>query len=186
VAEAVIPWGSPARGWYLRLDTRRAALWSTLRGGAPDPLRWPEWTNQAWRHDLGTGRTLLTELGPGLVFRLALSRNHTAFSRIHPDGDELVLLGADDSLRRVSLPAMDGAPRRGGTPWEGVQRRAVAASRGNDWVAVTRGGHGEVHLLDAETGGEVSRPRLETPLHHGGHVMMLSRNDGADGDPVGR
>jgi hypothetical protein len=186
VAGPVIPWESPARGWYLRLDTRGRALWTTLRGGPADPLRWPEWTNQAWRHDLGTGRTLLTELGPGLVFRLALSRNHTAFSRIHPDGDELVLLGADDSLRRVSLPAMDGAPRRGGTPWEGVQRRAVAASRGNDWVAVTRGGHGEVHLLDAETGGEVSRPRLETPLHHGGHVMMLSRNDGADGDPVGR
>ncbi|MFJ8077562.1 hypothetical protein ACIQ7Q_27450 [Streptomyces sp. NPDC096176] len=186
VAGRVIPWESPARGWYLRLDTRRRALWTTLRGGTPDPLRWPEWTNQAWHHDLETGRTLLTDLGPGLVFRLALSRSHTAFTRIHPDGDELVLMGADDTLRHIPLPAMDGAPRRGGTPWEGVERRAVAASPGSDWVAITRGGHGEVHLIDAETGEEANRLRWDTPLHHGGHVALLSRNDGADGDPVGR
>ncbi|MFJ8187860.1 hypothetical protein [Streptomyces sp. NPDC096105] len=185
-AEAVIPWRSPARGWYLRLDTRRQALWTTLRGGAPNPLRWPEWTNQAWHHDLGTGRTLLTELGPGLVFRLALARHHTAFTRVHPDGDELILLGADDVVRRCPLPAMDGAPRRGGTPWEGVQRRAVAASPGSDWIAVTRGGHGEVHIVDAETGHEAARLRLSTPLHHGGHMTLRVRNDGADGDPVGR
>ncbi|MFE7897833.1 YncE family protein [Streptomyces sp. NPDC057424] len=185
-AEPVIPWGSPARGWYLRLDTRRRALWTTLRGGDPDPLRWPEWTNQAWRHELETGRTHLTELGPGLVFRLALARRHTAFTRIHPDGDELILLGAHDGIRRLPLPAMDGAPLRGGTPWEGVQRRAVGASPSSDWVAVTRGGHGEVHLVDAETGHEATRLRLSTPLHHGGHVILRTRNDGAEGDPVGR
>nr|WP_308309210.1 hypothetical protein [Streptomyces sp. CHD11] len=185
-AEAVIAWRSPARGWYLRLDTRRQSLWTTLRGGAPNPLRWPEWTNQAWHHDLETSRTLITELGPGLVFRLALARHHTAFTRVHPDGDELILLGADDVVRRCPLPAMDGAPRRGGTPWEGVQRRAVAASPGSDWIAVTRGGHGEVHIVDAETGHEAARLRLSTPLHHGGHVTLRVRNDGADGDPVGR
>lgn len=185
-AGAVVPWGSPARGWYLRLDTRRPALWTTLRGGDPDPLRWPEWTNQAWRHDLGTGRTRLTDLGPGLVFRLALARRHTAFTRVHPDGDELLLLDADDVVRRLPLPAMDGAPRRGGTPWEGVQRRAVAASPGSDWIAVSRGGHGEVHLVDAETGCEAARPRLSTPLDHGGHLALRVRDDGADGDPVGR
>ncbi|MER7519937.1 hypothetical protein [Streptomyces sp. NPDC126499] len=186
VAETVIPWGSPARGWYLRLDTRRRALWSALRGGAPDPLAWPDWTNQAWRHDLETGRTSRVDLGPGLVFRLALARSHTAFTRVHPDGDELVLLGPGDTARRVPLPAMDGAPRRGGTPWEGVQRRAVAASPGSDWVAVTRGGHGEVHLVDARTGREKTRVRLDTPLDHGGHLTMVAPGDGADGDPVGR
>ncbi|MFD5107689.1 YncE family protein [Streptomyces cinereoruber] len=186
VAEEVIPWESQARGWYLRLDARRRALWSTLRGGDPDPLRWSDWTNQAWCHDLETGRTVLTDLGPGLVFRLAFARDHTAFTRIHPDGDELVLLGSDGTLRRVPLPAMAGAPKRGGTPWEGVQRRAVAASPGDHWVAVTRGGHGEVHLVDARTGHETARVRLDTPLHHGGHATLLGRNDGADGDPLGR
>ncbi|MFE6222466.1 hypothetical protein [Streptomyces sp. NPDC057854] len=188
-AEAVIPWDCPARGWYLRLDTRRPALWTTLRGGPSDPARWQEWTNRAWRHDLTTGRTSLTDLGPGLVFRLAFARNHTAFTRVHPDGDELVLLDhglADPAVRRVPLPAMDGAPRAGGTPWEGVERRAVAASPGSDLVAVTRGGHGEVHLLDARTGRETARIRLSTPLHHGGHLALAGRGDGAEGDPVGR
>ncbi|MDT0307496.1 hypothetical protein RM780_11040 [Streptomyces sp. DSM 44917] len=188
VAEAVIPWGAPGRGWYLRLDTRRPALWSTLRAGPADPLRWTSWTNRAWRHDLETGRTTGADLGPGLVFRLALAREHTAFTRVHPDGDELILLGADASApaARVPLPAMDGAPRRGGTPWEGVQRRAVAASPGARWVAVTRGGHGEVHLIDARTGGETTRLRLDTPLHHGGHLALRTPADGAEADPVGR
>ncbi|TDC24445.1 hypothetical protein E1265_09760 [Streptomyces sp. 8K308] len=187
VAGPVIPWGSPARGWYLRLDPRRRALWSTLRGGHPDPLRWPEWTNQAWRHELETARTTVTDLGPGLVFRLALAKDHTAFTRVHPDGDELILLDAEGATaHRLPLPAMDGAPRRGGTPWEGVQRRAVAASPGADWVAVTRGGHGEVHLFDAGTGTEAARFKLDTPLHHGGHATLRTRTDQAEGDPVGR
>jgi hypothetical protein len=184
--EPVIPWGANARGWYLRLDTRRPALWSALRGGPADPLRWPEWTNQAWRHDLTTNETTLTDLGPGLVFRLALTRDRTAFTRVHPDGDELTLLAADGTDRRVPLPPMSGAPRRGGTPWEGVQRRAVAASPGSDWVAVTRGGHGEVHLVDARTGSEAARLKLPTPLEHGGHATLRTRSDGAEGDPVGR
>ncbi|MEV0219713.1 hypothetical protein [Streptomyces sp. NPDC050704] len=186
VPEPAIPWGSPARGWYLRFDPRRRVLWSTLRGGPADPLRWPEWTNQAWRHDLESDRTTRPELGRGLVFRLALTKDHTAFTRIHPDGDELVLLDADETVRRAPLPAMDGAPRRGGTPWEGVQRRAVAASPGTDWVAVTRGGHGEVHVFDAGTACEAARLKLGTPLHHGGHATLRTRDDGAEGDPVGR
>ncbi|MFI9770310.1 hypothetical protein ACIHJG_26065 [Streptomyces sp. NPDC052415] len=186
VPERTIPWNSPARGWYLRLDPQRRALWSTLRGGPADPLRWPEWTNHAWRHDLETNRTTLTELGHGLVFRLALAREHTAFTRIHPDGDELILLDTGGTARSVPLPAMDDAPRRGGTPWEGVQRRAVAASPGADWVAVTRGGHGEVHLFDAPTGSEAARLKLDTPLDHGGHMLLRTQTDGAAGDPVGR
>ncbi|MFC7307174.1 hypothetical protein ACFQVC_23470 [Streptomyces monticola] len=186
LAEPVIPWDSPARGWYLRLDPRRRALWSTLRGGPADPVRWPEWTNQAWRHDLGTDRTTLTDLGPGLVFRLALTKDRAAFTRIHPDGDELLLLDAGLTVRRIPLPAMDGAPRRGGTPWEGVQRRAVAASPGADWVAVTRGGHGEVHLFDARTGAEEAHWKVPTPLHHGGHMLLRTPDDGAEGDLVGR
>lgn len=186
VPEPMIPWGSPARGWYLRLDPRRRSLWSTLRGGPADPLRWPGWTNQAWRHDLQTDRTTVTELGPGLVFRLALAKDHTAFTRIHPDGDELILLDAGETVRRAPLPSMDGAPRRGGTPWEGVQRRAVAASPGADWVAVIRGGHGEIHVFDARTACEAAHLQLGTPLHHGGHAMLRTRHDGTEGDPVGR
>ncbi|CAL9649216.1 hypothetical protein [Streptomyces sp. Tu 3180] len=101
----MIPWGSPARGWYLRLDPVRRTLWPTLRGG---------------------------------------------------------------------------------TPWEGVQRRAVAAPPGADRAAVTRGGHGEVHLADARSGREAARLRPAAGPGHGGHIVPRSRSDGAGGDPVGR
>ncbi|MEE1761361.1 MULTISPECIES: hypothetical protein [unclassified Streptomyces] len=68
---------------------------------------------------------------------MALTEDHTAFSRIHPDGDVLVLVDADHTVRR-----------------------AVAASPGVDWVAITRGGHGEVHVFDARTATEATCCKL--------------------------
>ncbi|MFJ8648441.1 hypothetical protein ACIRNI_20270 [Streptomyces sp. NPDC093546] len=186
VAEEPLPWAGPGRGYYLRLDPVRRVLWSCVRGGPADPGRWPEWTNDAWFHALDTGRTGRVPLGPGLVFRLAVAARHVAYARVHPDGDELVLLDRDAPrvVARRPLPPMDGAPRRGATPWDGVQRRAIAASPGADLVAVTRGGHGEVHLFDGTE--PVATYTLPTPLDDGGHLALTAPGDGACGDPVGR
>ncbi|MBL0780895.1 hypothetical protein G6541_28510, partial [Streptomyces albidoflavus] len=79
-----------------------------------------------------------------------------------------------------------GAPRPGGTPWDGVQRRAVAASPGGPLVAVSRGGHGEVHLVDADHAEEVATLTLPTPMDDGGHLALVTPGDGAEADPVGR
>ncbi|ALC19916.1 hypothetical protein ACH46N_00705 [Streptomyces pristinaespiralis] len=194
VAEEPLPWAGEGRGYYLRLDPARRTLWSCVRGGPTDPGRWPEWTNDAWWHSLERGSTGRLPLGPGLVFRLAVAARRTAFARVHPDGDELVLVATDtDSpavVARLPLPAMDGAPRPGGTPWDGVQRRAVAASPGSPLVAVTRGGHGEIHLIDAEAAPGasplVTTLKVPTPLNDGGHLALITPGDGAHGDPVGR
>ncbi|WP_240797436.1 hypothetical protein [Streptomyces sp. F001] len=62
----------------------------------------------------------------------------------------------------------------------------MAASPGADWIAVTRGGHREVHVFDARTGNEAARLKLDTPLRHGGHTMLRTQTDGAEGDPVSR
>ncbi|MDK1475264.1 hypothetical protein QNO07_17880 [Streptomyces sp. 549] len=190
LAEDPLPWGTDGRGYFLRFDARRRHLWSCLRGGPADPRRWPEWTNTAWRHRLDEQTTDLVDLGPGLVFRMGLTRQHAAFARVHPDGDELVLLhlgGHGPAVEhRVPLAPMEGAPRAGGTPWDGVQRRAVAASPGSPLVAVSRGGHGEVHLVDAERPGEPVVLKAGSPLDHGGHLALLTPGDGADGDPLGR
>ncbi|GAA2450048.1 hypothetical protein [Streptomyces macrosporus] len=197
VTEPPLPWAADGRaggrGHFLRIDPRRRLLWSCLRGGPADPADWPAWTNDAWWHHLDTGRTGRVELGEGLVFRMAIAERRVAFARCHPDGDELVLLTTDLSgterprvTARVPLPPMEGAPRPGGTPWDGVQRRAVAASPGAPWVAVSRGGHGEVHLFDADSGVERARPTLPTPLDEGGRLALLAPGDGAHGDPAGR
>jgi hypothetical protein len=193
------------RGYYLRLDPGERMLWSTVRVDTTGPQRWPEWPNDAWWHHLDTGRTGRVELGPGLVFRLALAAGRAAFTRIHPDGDELILLDTGTrTLRapaastgaatadgpsvaaRLPLPPMTGAPRRGGTPWDGVQRRAVAASPAGDLVAVTRGGHGEIHLVDAPGGVLRHTIHTPTPLDEGGHLALISTGDGAEADAVGR
>ncbi|MEU0271686.1 hypothetical protein [Streptomyces sp. NPDC006307] len=186
VTEEPLPWAGPGRGYYLRLDPVRRVLWSCVRGGPADPGRWPEWTNDAWFHALDGGHTGRVPLGPGLVFRLAVAARHVAYARVHPDGDELVLLDRDEPrvVARRPLPPMDGAPKPGATPWDGVQRRAIAASPGAGLVAVTRGGHGEVHLFDGTE--PVATYTLPTPLDDGGHLALTAPGDGAWGDPVGR
>ncbi|MFM9368524.1 hypothetical protein [Streptomyces sp. Da 82-17] len=193
-AEDPLPWGVEGRGYYLRLDPVRRTLWSCVRGGPPAPEAWPEWTNHAWWHPLdGSHRGAehgggSVELGPGLVFRLAVAAHRVAFARVHPDGDELVLLDAERPrvVARVPLPPMAGAPRRGGTPWDGVQRRAIAASPGGPLIAVSRGGHGEVLLVDSEQPDVRRELTVPTPLDEGGHMALMVRGDGAHGDPVGR
>ncbi|MGV9315395.1 hypothetical protein ACWDR0_24900 [Streptomyces sp. NPDC003691] len=187
-AEPVLPWGGEGRGYYLRLDPVRRTLWSTVRGGPGDPERWPEWTNCAWWYGLDSGRGGRIPLGPGLVFRFAVAARHLAFARIHPDGDELVLLSPETAriTARVPLPPMSGAPRPDAPPWDGVQRRAVAASPAHGLIAVSRGGHGEVHLADAAAGSLVRTLTVPTPLDEGGLLALVSPGDGAEGDPVGR
>ncbi|QGZ51615.1 hypothetical protein GPZ77_27410 [Streptomyces sp. QHH-9511] len=187
-AEEPLGWAGPGRGYYLRLDPVRRTLWSCVRGGPADPGRWPEWTNDAWFHHLGSGLTGRVPLGPGLVFRLAVAASHIAYARVHPDGDELVLLDPSALRPRVTarlpLPPMDGAPRPGGTPWDGVQRRAIAASPGAAYTAVTRGGHGEIHLFEGERALTVLK--MPTPLDDGGHLALVAPGDGAQADRVGR
>ncbi|MEU8203668.1 hypothetical protein [Streptosporangium sp. NPDC049046] len=192
VAEPPLPWDVPGhhggRGYYLRLDPARRTLWSNVRGGPEEPGEWPLWTNDAWWHRLDDETTGRVPLGPGLVFRLAFCADRVVFTRIHPDGDELIVVGADDPavLARVPLPPMDGAPRKGGTPWDGVQRRAVAASPTAPLVAVTRGGHGQIHLIDLSAGAELHTLHLPTSFDEGGHMALIATDDGSPGDAVGR
>jgi len=191
-AERPLPWDTPehtgGRGFYLRLDSARRTLWSTVRGGPGEPGRWPEWTNDAWWHRLDGAAAGRVPLGPGLVFRLAFCADRAVFTRIHPDGDEVIIVDAKDPavLARVPLPPMDRAPRRGATPWDGVQRRAVAASPAASLVAVTRGGHGQIHLLDASGAAQPRTLDLPTSFEEGGHMALVAPDDGSAGDPVGR
>ncbi|GAA4895377.1 hypothetical protein GCM10023237_12170 [Streptomyces coeruleoprunus] len=65
-----------------------------------------------------------------------------------------------------------------------MQRRAVAASPGSPLIAVSRGGHGEVHLFDGTE--PATTLEVPTPLDDGGHLAVIAPDDGAEGDPVGR
>lgn len=53
-------------------------------------------------------------------------------------------------------------------------------------VAVSRGGHGEVHVFDADRAERLTTLTLPTPLDDGGHLALVTPGDGAHADPVGR
>lgn len=51
---------------------------------------------------------------------------------------------------------------------------------------MSRGGHGEVHVFDADRMARVTTLTLPTPLDDGGHLALVAPEDGAHTDPVGR
>ncbi|MFJ3957080.1 hypothetical protein [Arthrobacter sp. NPDC090010] len=184
-----LPWQAPGRAYFLRFDPRRRILVAVLRAGGDEPRAWPSWSNTLWVHELETGVTRTAPLGEGLIFRFALTAGGVAVARVHPDGDRLSILETDTLAVRGDweLPAMDHAPRPGHEPWDDADRRAIAASPSSELVAVTRGGHGELHLIDTSLPGAPLRTvHTEGPLHDGGHLGWLSTASAVPGDTVGR
>ncbi|MGJ3190033.1 hypothetical protein [Paenarthrobacter sp. FR1] len=187
-----VPWGIAGRAYFLRFCPEKRIVVAVLRNGGEEPRNWTAWSNALWVHHVDTGLTRTAPLGPGLVFRFALTATGIAAARIHPDGDELTMHELRSSekleLRAIwRLPAMDGAPRPGHEPWDNAERRAIAASPDSELVAVTRGGHGELHLVDTlMPGAPLITHHLDTPLHDGGHLAWLSTARNLPGDTVGR
>ncbi len=189
-----LPWSAPGRAYFLRFCPRDRTLFAVVRGGDPEPKNWHTWTNYLWRYSLDTQEISTVHIGDGLVFRIALTEGHAVVARIAPEGDEAISFrrGPGSPLHeegRSSLPSMRGAPAPGREPWDRAERRAIAGSPTGSLFAVTRGGHGEIHILDAAQPGEPGRTiQLPSPLHEGGHMAWLVRGqDARDGhDLVGR
>ena len=201
-----IPWEAPGRAYFLRFCPRRRILAAVLRDGGLEPAQWTSWRNAFWVHHIDSGSTRTAPLGDGLVFRFALTATAAAIARIHPDGDDLTVVdlvatGAGAARAATGAPApvaprlrgtwplppMDQAPRAGHEPWDNADRRAIAASPSSELVAVTRGGHGELHFVDtADPGSALRTVATEGPLRDGGHLGWLSADLPAPRDTVGR
>lgn len=182
------PWPVNGRAYFLRLDPVARRLVAGLRGGPGDPSRWHEWRNHIATWSLEDGAAEVVPTGDGLVFRPDTSAGDIAWTVVHPDGDELVRRSRDGRLTSTTLPAMSGAPRPGATPWDPVdgrpaQRRALALLDERR-TAVTRGGDGELHVV--EDGRLARTVRMETPLNEGGHLALLPADPGAVVDGIGR
>lgn len=193
----VVPWDAGqsgtssdvGRAYYLRCCPRRRLVAATLRRGGEDPLRWDDWDNHLWVHHLDTGRTHLAPIGPGLVFRCALTPTALVTTRVHPDGDELIAHDLTDLRSRGtwSLPRLAHGPRRGHEPWDDADRRSVAACPEAETVLVTRGGHGQVHLVDVHAPGTPLRTfAAPSPLRDGGHVGWFAAPSAGGLDGIGR
>ncbi len=184
-----LEWTAPGRAYFLRFCPRRRLLVAVLREGGDHPREWDCWRNTLWIHDVDSGLTRTAALGDGLIFRFALTATGAAVARVHPGGDDLTVLelGSLTERGRWALPGMDHAPRPGREPWDSADRRAVAASPSSELVAVTRGGHGELHLVDtARPGSPLRTIAADTPLRDGGHLGWLASTQAAPEDTVGR
>ncbi|RII41041.1 hypothetical protein DWB68_14690 [Galactobacter valiniphilus] len=198
-AAGIVRWPSPGRAHYLRLDPATGHALGVLRSGPADPQRWAEWNNAMAWIDLHSGRARSLELPPGLAFRFGLGGDTAAVATIHPDGDHLSVLRRDASGWRLAetraLPALSGSPRPGHVPWEGIagapaQRRSVAVSADGRWIAVTRGGDSQMHVLNAARHGSPLRAvAVPTSLDEGGIAFFREDTVGAapaHADGVGR
>jgi len=184
-----LPWTASGRAYFLRFCPRRRILVAVLREGGDHPREWASWRNALWVHNVDSGLTSTSALGDGLIFRFALTATGAAVARVHPGGDDLTVLelGTLAVRGRWDLPEMDQAPRPGKEPWDNADRRAVAASPSSELVAVTRGGHGELHLVDTALPGSPLRTvAAGTLLRDGGHLGWLSSTQAAPEDTVGR
>lgn len=182
------PWPVGGRAYFLRLDPVGRTLVAALRGGPADPARWHEWHNHVAVWSLEEGSVEVAPTGDGLVFRPDTLAGDVAWTVVHPDGDQLCRRGSDGTVVATPLPAMSAAPRPGATPWDPVdgrpaQRRAVALLDPHR-TAVTRGGHGELHVVDRGT--LVTTVDVGTPLDEGGHLCLLPTVPDALVDGIGR
>ncbi|MBW3087109.1 hypothetical protein KEM60_03339 [Austwickia sp. TVS 96-490-7B] len=194
-AVGIIPWydghgDHPGRAYFLRFCPRRRIVVATLRRGGDDPTMWHRWHNSLWIHHVDEGVTTHVPVGDGLVFRCALTPTALVTTRIHPDGDELLVHDLPDLRARGcwALPPMAGAPRPGHAPWDHAERRAVAAAPYSEQVLVSQGGHGEVHLVDVSSPrGDLVTLDAPSPLHDGGHLGWFDdRVAPAHRDRIGR
>lgn len=179
-----------ARAYFLRFNPATRLIASTLRLGGDNPKSWDSWDNWVFTYNVDTGQSTCAPVGKGLVFRCALTPTALAVTRVHPDGDELVVFELSDLAERGrwQLPVMNGAPRRGKEPWDNADRRSISADPTSETVAVTRGGHGQIHLIDvSRAGGGLTTVDVPTPLKDGGHLGWFSPDTALnERDGVGR
>ena len=189
------PWNADGRGWFLHWAHQLQTALTVVRRGGMDPNAWDTWTNALWVYDPVSNEVSTIDIGDGLVFRLAPVRGGVAVSRVHPDGDEVIVFDvattASEAPRlsvrhRIALPAMPQGPKRGQSPWEGCTRRAITADPDGSLVAVSSGGEGVVHVLDAEAGQHLDEIKVAAKLNEGSILAWADGRRGDALDTVGR
>jgi Zn/Cd-binding protein ZinT len=186
--ESVLPWNvsgrEGGRGYYMRADAH-GNLWSYLRivANPEDDAaweNWQDWQNDGYLIDTRAQEALRFELGPGLVYRMALSSKYALYSRLHPDGDEAILVDADPAsatfaqiVARISLPATTAAPVAGVAPWEAAGQRITGITPDGTWGFVSGGGDGIVHVIDTQTQAIIDRIETPTALNRGGYLLVV-------------
>lgn len=183
-----VPWDqgdrTGGRGYFFRLGPEGTHAFSYLRI-VPEPqddaalAAWERWGNDLYVADLEAATATRVELGPGLVYRFALSEDRAFYVRMHPDGDVLHVVDADPAsgdfatvVDEVPLAPLAAAPVAGADPWEAESRRVAARGDGRR-AYVSNGGEGTVSVIDVAAGEVTDTIEVPTPLHLGGYLVAI-------------
>jgi hypothetical protein len=182
-----LPWDASGRtggrGYFQRLTFDGTHVVSYTADRTAPEEEWDTWANDLWLADTTTDAVQRVELGPGYVFRFALSETSALFYRLHPDGDEAILVDLDPAsptfgkvTSRIPLEPMSGGPVAGATPYT-TEFRTTGITPDGAWGFVSAGGDGTVAVLDLGAGEIVSTIELPTPLTGGGSMTVFGTPD---------
>jgi hypothetical protein len=186
--EALIPWNvsdrEGGRAYYMRAAPDGSFLWSYLRIVDTSAVNawdnWQDFQNDLYVVDLQNEEATRLELGPGLVYRFALSEGYAVYVRLHPDGDVVHLIDADPAsatflseVATIPLPPTGNAPQSGIAPWDAAGQRIPVISTDSRWAFVTSGGDGAVIVIDIEAQAVVGMIEAPTHLDGGGYLLAV-------------
>jgi hypothetical protein len=177
------PWDasgrSGGRGYFQRLTLDGSHVVSYTADRSAPEEEWDTWQNDLWLASTTTDEVQRVELGPGYVFRFELSGSSALFYRLHPDGDEAIVVDVDASsptfgtvVMRVPLEPMTGGPVAGATPYT-TEFRTTGISPDGAWGFVSAGGDGYVTVLDLTTVEAAGTIELPTSLSGGGSMAIF-------------
>lgn len=165
------------RAYFVRMtDTH---LLSYLRIMEGDDQPWQDWGNDIFVADLAAETAERIPLGPGLVYRFALSEPYALFFNVHPEGDAAYLFDVDPAsetfhevVAEIGLAPLTNAPQPDASPWEAESRRAALTPDGR-WGFVSHGGDGLISVIDTEARAVARTLSVPTPLSGGGYLLAV-------------
>lgn len=194
----VIPYAvgdrSGGRAFYARLSADSRFLYSYLRNSGPNfDWAWRDWENDAFIVDVELDEAQRLEIGNGLVYRMADSRQYALFVQYHPDGDFAHLLDTDSDsptfhtfIAKIPLEAMTSTPTGvDADPWSSTAFRIAGMLPSGELGFVTHGGDGKISIIDTARREVSAIISLPTSLDYGGYLLGVEPGT-AWSDTVGR
>jgi hypothetical protein len=166
-------------------------IYSYLRIFGSDTTPWEGWENDAYIGNLETGEATRIPLGPGLVYRQALSDPFALYFTQHPDGDAAHLLDTNPKsptfhqlVAHIPLDSLSNPPLPGDDPFAAESRR-VAITPDGRWGFISHGGDGVISVIDTQSKQVVRKLEVPTPLTAGGYLVAV-QPEMKLGDTIGR